>query len=90
MSNTLLALAKSFRNERLTADEFANAYMGLWKYERDNALLAKDGEMIGECLDNIFCIADLYNPQHDRDEFELDEVELRDKIDQLIDKLQVF
>lgn len=30
MSNTILALTKSFHRERLTVDEFANVYMKLW------------------------------------------------------------
>ena len=50
MSIIILALAKSFSAERLTADEFANLYMELWKFERDNNLLQKDNAGLGECL----------------------------------------
>ena len=89
MSNTLLALAKSFHNDRLTAEEFVNAYMELWKYERDNDLLTKDDMSLSECLSSIFCLVDLYDPEDDRDDYELDQVQLGDKISELIHKLNL-
>lgn len=86
MSTTVLALAKSFQIERLTADEFANSFMELWKFERDNNLLQKDAGSLNECLSSIFCLADLYNPEIDRDDYELDEEQLRAQINGLINK----
>ena len=89
MSITVLALARSFSTERLTADEFSNAYMELWKFERDNNLLQKDESGLSECLSSIFCIADLYNPEPDREEYELDEEQLRVKVVELIEKFKL-
>lgn len=88
MSITLLALAKSFQSERLSADEFANAYMELWKFERDIGLLQKDNDLLEVCLSTIFCLADAYHPDTDREEYELDEKQLRDEISELIENLE--
>ncbi|MBE4608850.1 colicin immunity domain-containing protein [Vibrio navarrensis] len=85
MSITVLALAKSFSNERLSADEFSNAYMEIWKFERDNNILKNDGSSLSECISSIFCLADLYNPASDRQEYELDENQLRMKVSEIID-----
>ncbi|TAK59873.1 colicin immunity domain-containing protein [Methylobacter sp.] len=84
MSVTVLALAKSFVMERLSAEEFSNAYMEIWKFERDSEILLKDDAKLSECLSSIFCLADLYNPESDRDEYELDEEQLRQKVSSLI------
>lgn len=89
MSITVLALARSFSTERLTADEFSNAYMELWKFERDNNLLQEDESSLSECLSSIFCMADLYNPEPDREEYELDEEQLRVKVVELIEKFKL-
>jgi hypothetical protein len=89
MSITILALAKSFSIERLTAYEFSNAYMELWKFERDSNLLQKDESDLSECLSSIFCIADLYNPEPDREEYELDDEQLRVKVVELIEKFNL-
>ena len=88
MSMTILGLAKSFVEERLSADQFANSYMEAWKYERDSDLLQKDDPLLGECLSTIFCLADLYNPEVDRDEYELDEIQFRLRVADLISNLK--
>lgn len=72
MSQTTLALARSFMMERLSAEQFSNAYMELWKYERDAEILLKDEAQLNECLSSIFCLVDLYNPESDGDEYELE------------------
>ncbi len=86
MSITILALAKSFISERLTADEFSNSYMELWKFERDSNLLKEDESSLSECLSSIFCLTDLYTPDLDREEYELNEEQLRAQITEIIDK----
>ncbi|GGY45672.1 colicin immunity protein [Bacterioplanes sanyensis] len=80
MSITILALAKSFSSGRLTSSEFSNAYIELWRFERDNNLLQKDESSLSECLSSIFCVADLYNPDADREEYELDDEQLLSKV----------
>jgi hypothetical protein len=84
MSATLFKFARSFVNGRLTADEFANAFLELWKIERDSGLLRADEDRLSVCLSSIFCVADLYNPDSDRDAYELDSTQLRIAVDTLI------
>ncbi len=84
MSVVILEFAKSFIKERLSAEVFADAYIELWRIERDNHILLKDDERLSECLSSIFCLADLYNPEPDREEYELDDKQLYDQVLQLI------
>ncbi|MES2661949.1 MAG: colicin immunity domain-containing protein [Pseudomonadota bacterium] len=88
MSMTVLALAKSFTEEKLSAEQFSNSYMEIWKFERDSNLLQKDDSSLSECLSTIFCLADLYNPEINRDEYELDEKQLRVKVAESIANLK--
>ena len=80
MSVTILEFAKSYVQGRLTADEFANSYLELWKIERDNDFLQNDNSKLSECLSSIFCLADLYNPKPDREEYELDSEQFRAEV----------
>ena len=90
MSLTVLALAKSFIKERLSADQFVDAYMETWKYERDSDVSQNDNTRLSECLSSVFCLADLYNPESDRDDYELDEEKLRHQVFELIKNLEKF
>ena len=89
MNVTILEFARSFVNERLLADEFANAYMELWKIERDNNVLQEYEGNVDECLSSIFCVADIYNPNSDRDDYELDEDKLRAEVKRLMEQYRL-
>ena len=80
MSRTLLALAESFVNERLTADDFANAYMELWKFEGSSNIILEDEDRLSEALSTIFCLADSYYPAESRGPNELGEDQLRESV----------
>ncbi len=84
MSEVIFKFTKSFINERLSAEVFANAFMELWKIERDTGIAKEDSPCLSDCLSSIFCLADMYNPNSDREEYELDEDMLRDRVYQLI------
>lgn len=84
MSITILMFAKSFVGERIEADVFAEAYMELWKIEGKNNILQKDSPVVSECLSSIFCLADMYNPNPDRDFQELDAAQLRTAVEELV------
>lgn len=88
MSMVLSKFAESFVNERLTADIFADAYMELWKIERDLGLVAQDTGMLSQVNSTIFLMADLYNPESERDDYEFDEEELRLNVKQELEKLK--
>ena len=71
MSITLLEFARSLVEGRIAPQIFVEAYIELYRIERDNNLLINDEDCINECLFTIFCLADLYNPDIDRDEYKL-------------------
>ncbi|MEB8292135.1 colicin immunity domain-containing protein [Klebsiella michiganensis] len=85
MSYLLIEFARSFGSGRLSAVAFADAYMELWRIERDSKNILNYDENVSECLSSIFCVADMYNPDDDRDQYEFDEEELRKEINKLID-----
>jgi hypothetical protein len=90
MSQTLFEFARSFATGRLTPDEFANAYIELWKIERDQNILRLDHTALSECLSTIFCLADLYYPESSREEYELNGEQLRARVQEMIDKLSHY
>ena len=80
MSMTLFHFAESFVSERLSADKFADAYIEFWRIERDTDVVYLDESNLQGCLSSIFCATDMYNPDLDRREYELDEDQLRIEI----------
>lgn len=90
MSITILMFARSFASERIDADIFSEAYMELWKIEGKNNILQKDPALMSECLSSIFCLADMYNPDDDRDAHELDADQLRVAVEELVLKSKDF
>ena len=90
MKITLLEFARRFVDGRLSANEFANAYIELWKIERDNNILQKYPDNVDECLSSIFCVADLYNPDSDREKYELDEDGLRIEVSRLLNQCGAY
>lgn len=86
MSFILFEFAKSFLAERLSAEIFSEAYIELWKIERDKNLLQKDEPYLGECLSSIFCAADMYNADDkSRKDYEFDNERLRLEVSKLIE-----
>ncbi|CNG66241.1 colicin immunity domain-containing protein [Yersinia intermedia] len=84
MSLYLKGYIDNFMSGKITANEFADNYMFKWKQERDNNLLGKDEDPLSELLSSVFCLADMYNPDDDREEYEFNEIQLRDEINKLI------
>lgn len=88
MSFITLEFAKSFINGRITPHVFSEAYIELYRIERDNNLLLNDEDNLSECLSAIFCLADLYNPDSDKEEYELNDEQLIAQIAQELKKLE--
>ncbi|WP_312595093.1 colicin immunity domain-containing protein [Stutzerimonas nitrititolerans] len=89
MSLILLEFAKSFVSERLSAEVFSDAYIELWKIERDKGLLLGDASALSECLSSIFCAADMYCADDElREEYELNGDQLRNEVLRIIKKLE--
>lgn len=89
MSQTLLGFVNSFMRNRLSVTVFSEAYMELWKIERDNKALLKDSSVLSECLSSIFCAVDMYCEDADlRDEHEFDQEQLRCEIARFLEALE--
>jgi hypothetical protein len=87
MSITILEFAKSFVAGRVSAEVFAEAYMELWKIERDSDLLRRDPGILNECLSSIFCAADMYSSDESREEYEFDDEMLKSEVASLVKKI---
>jgi Bacterial self-protective colicin-like immunity len=77
MSEELLGFAKKIIDSEISADKFVNEFMDKWREERDSGIFSKDNPQLSEKLSSMFCLADLYNPEEDREEYEYDEDKLR-------------
>lgn len=81
MSVVLLEFAKSFAVGRLSAVVFSEAYIELWKIERNKGLLLADTSALSEYLSSIFCAADMYCGDDElREEYELNDEQLRSEV----------
>jgi hypothetical protein len=80
MSEKLLALAKSFLNSEISAEIFSDGFISQWKQERDDKLKISDEPQVSEALSSIFCLADMFNPNDDCENYELDDVKLKFEI----------
>ncbi|MFN2994975.1 colicin immunity domain-containing protein [Serratia plymuthica] len=58
--------------------------------EGDANKLTIDGEEVDEASSSIFCLADCYNPEPDRDDYELDEAELRKEVKAILEKFNLL
>ena len=84
MSVFLKDYIDSFLSKELTAGEFAENYMSKWRCERDSHLLEKDEDHLSELLSSTFCLSDMYNPDDDRVEYELNEEQLHNEVNTLV------
>lgn len=84
MSITILEFANSFVKGRVSAATFVDAFSELWKIERDGKILQNDDEQLNERLSTIFCLVDLFNPREEKEAYELDTIQLREKISTLL------
>lgn len=89
MSVLLLEFAKSFLEERLPASVFSDAYLELWKIERDKGLLLEDTPALSECLSSIFCAADMYCSKDElRKDYEFNDEKLKSEVYKLLSILK--
>ncbi|MDF7670428.1 colicin immunity domain-containing protein [Orbaceae bacterium ESL0721] len=88
MSLITLEFIKSFVNGRITSTVFTEAYMELYRIERDNNILIKEDKRVGQCLSTIFCLADLYNPSLNRADYELDDDQLIEQVKNELNQIE--
>ena len=85
MSNELYAFAEPFATGQISADNFVDEFITRWKQERDTEMVTKDSPEASERLSSIFCLADSYNPDPKRKDYELDELQLRERVKSLME-----
>ena len=88
MSKPLLVIAQDFASRKISVDEFVDEFIKQRRTEGQDGTCLKDSFQLGEALSTIFCLADLYNPDSDRKEYELDEENLRDKVSGILIRLE--
>lgn len=86
MSQKLLTFARSFINGEISAGDFADPYQMLWKAKGENGDLQKDNAQDSEKCSTIFCLADQFNPDDDRDKDEFDADELKARVRSVLDE----
>jgi len=91
MSFVLLGFARSFVSRKITAEEFADKYIELWKIERDSGLLLQDEPGLSECLSSIFCLADMYCVNDDcREECEINGDQLMLEVSKIFSSIELY
>jgi hypothetical protein len=89
MSKELLSFVSNYVESKEDPERFVDLYIRSWSEERDNGLLAADSPEISEALSTIFCLADMYNPDQDRAEYELDDNGLRAAVMNVLQKIRL-
>ena len=72
MSLKLIALANSYITAKISADDFENQFLSLWRAEANSGELANDEHNLGLCASEIFSLVDCYTPYTIERESELD------------------
>ena len=85
MSQQLLDSVHDFLSHDRDHAMFSDSFIRRWKKERDEGKLLLDDPKISEALSSIFCLADLFNADNDREEYELDADGLRAAISNLLE-----
>ncbi len=88
MSNELADFAAQFSDGKVSAVTLSDEYIERWKKERDQGRLLQDPAAVSEALSTIFCFADLYNPEPDREEYEFDEERLCREVKSVLSKME--
>ena len=84
MSTDLLEFAKRFVAGEISATDFSDIFIERWRTEREDDVYKTERYELGGRLSSIFCLADLYNPDSNRAQYELDESRLRKEVSKLV------
>lgn len=80
MSSKLLKYVDEYLAGKVPANEFDLNFVLKWKDEGHRGLLALDDPLLNEVLCNIFSLCELFNKDEDREEYEIDEIELHSRV----------
>lgn len=84
-TDKLLNLVHDYMEGNLSIEPFVDKYFDDYRTVRDTGGLASDKLRKGEKCSTIFCLIDLYNPDNDREHYEIDEPGLRARIQKVLD-----
>ncbi len=84
MSQSLKKYIDDFLAKNISAEYFTDTYMAKWKGERDSNLLKQDNDNLSQLLSSVFCVADMYNPDNDREEYEFNDEQLWNEVNNLM------
>ncbi|CAI2539854.1 Microcin-D immunity protein [Serratia liquefaciens] len=83
----LVELGKAFLDNKISADKFAEDIV----VERRKLYGVDDpNKAVSQCGGELFIIADCYNPDSDRDDYELDEAGLRKEVKATLEKFKLL
>ncbi len=80
-----VAIAREFCDGLLNAEEFSSRFFNAFHVERDSGALVAFDE--NEILTTIFCNVDIFNPDNERDDYEIDQVTLLKRVKFLLNTL---
>jgi len=79
----LVELGRDFAEGKMDAYEFSEAIC----VERRNLYGAKNQQQsVIDCGEELFMLAEVYNPDNDRADYELDELQLREEVQAVLSK----
>jgi hypothetical protein len=90
MSDKLLTFTKAFLSMESDAETFVDEFIDQWKQERDSGTSLFDDPQINEALSSIFCLADMFNPDDDRESYEFDEPKLKSEIEKVLRQAKLY
>ncbi|CAI1679276.1 colicin immunity domain-containing protein [Serratia plymuthica] len=83
----LVELGKSFIDKKISAEKFAEDIV----IERRKLYgIEEPNKSIDKCGGELFILADCYNPEPDRDDYELDEAGLRKEVKAILEKFNLL
>ncbi|WP_345829291.1 colicin immunity domain-containing protein [Erwinia sp. HDF1-3R] len=83
----LVELGRDFLSNRISAEQFCEDIV----IERDRLWGVREPDKaVDRCGGELFILADCYNPDSDRDDYELDEAELRAEVKALLEQFNLL
>ena len=89
MSKTLQDHIRRFLARETSITVFVDQFIDEWRRERDSGELPLDAPVVSRLLSSAFCIADMYNPNDDREAYEFDEGRVRSELLKLMEALNL-
>ncbi|WP_174333166.1 colicin immunity domain-containing protein [Serratia fonticola] len=83
----LIELGRDFLNKKISAEKFV---VDIVVERRRLYGVEEPNKAVNQCSGELFIIADCYNPESDRDDYELDEAGLRKEVKATLEKFKLL